>query len=237
MGYQQVFKRYEVKYVITRRQQQIIESAFQGRMEPDTHGRSTICSLYYDTPDKALIRRSIEGPVYKEKLRVRSYGVASHDSTVFVELKKKYQHVVYKRRVSMSVDEAARYLQNNLLSVSRTQVISEIDYFKSFYGRIVPSAFISYERAAHFAIDDPSLRITFDENIMWRDTDLSMMSGAYGHLLMDGELVLMEVKTSLGLPLWLTKVLTEQRIFRRPFSKYGMAYKTTIGNSRGCLSA
>ena len=102
-------------------------------MKGDEYGRSTICNLYYDTPDYLLIRRSIEKPVYKEKLRIRSYSKASSDSTVFVELKKKYNHVVYKRREALTNKEAVNWLSGEKPTSVNNQITSEIDYFLQYY--------------------------------------------------------------------------------------------------------
>ncbi len=238
MSYQKVFKRYEIKFLISKQQRQLIEGAFLGHMQPDKYGRSTICNVYFDTPDKRLIRRSIEKPVYKEKLRIRSYGIASQGSPVFVELKKKYKDVVYKRRVNMFVEDAERYLRREISPENPSQIISEIDYFISFYPQIEPSVFISYERAAFYGKDDPGFRITFDENILWRDLDLSLTKGIYGHTLLDNNKVLMEVKTAYSIPLWLMNMLTENRIFKASFSKYGNAYKAMMNSDlRGYISA
>ena len=137
-------------------------------MKPDIHGKNTILSLYFDTPDDLLIRRSLEKPLYKEKLRVRSYGIADTDTTVFVELKKKYQSVVYKRRIAMSEKEARRYLLSHA-SVMDTQISREIDYCLFHYHNLIPRMLLSYDRAAFYAMDNPQFRITFDENILWRD--------------------------------------------------------------------
>ena len=182
-----IFERYEIKYLITNRQRKTIMSAMQPYMKPDEYGRSTICNIYYDTPDYYLIRRSLEKPVYKEKLRVRSYGRADSCDNVFVELKKKYQEVVYKRRA--------------------------------------PKVYISYDREAFYDREDDSFRVTFDENIMWRDRDLSLTKPAYGSTILPPDTSLMEVKTSGGIPLWMTSVLSENGIFKTSFSKYGRAYE------------
>jgi len=112
MSYQDIFKRYEMKYMLTKEQKEIVLRAMEQYMKPDEYGRSTICNIYFDTPDYQLIRHSLEKPVYKEKLRVRSYGPAAEDGTVFVELKKKYKGVVYKRRISAKQKEAMDYLVN-----------------------------------------------------------------------------------------------------------------------------
>ncbi len=238
MNYQKVFMRYEIKYIINKQQRRLIEDAFSGHMQLDKYGKSTICNIYFDTPDKRLIRRSIEKPVYKEKLRIRSYGITSHDSIIFVELKKKYNDIVYKRRVCMSVVTAEKYLHDKILPEKPGQIINEIDYFMFFYPKIEPAIYIAYERAAFIATDDSDFRITFDENILWRDMDLSLTSGIYGQSLLDGENILMEIKTAFALPLWLTHTLTENRIITTPFSKYGNAYQTMANSDlRGCPCA
>lgn len=237
MSVQNVFKRYEIKYVIKDWQRQLIESAMSEYMEPDRYGKSSICSIYFDTPDKLLIRRSMEKPVYKEKLRVRSYGVATEEQEVFVELKKKYKQVVYKRRIAMTAKEAEQYFEAGIAPCSETQIMREIEYFKSFYPDIEPSVFLSYDRSAYYAKDDPDFRMTFDENILWRDTDLSLTAGIYGTPLLDKGSVLLEVKTASALPLWLTHLLSENRIYKKSFSKYGKAYQsifqmTSLGGTR-----
>ena len=113
MADQMIFKRFEIKYMIDETVFEKLMEVMDGYMIADEHGRSTVCSLYYDTPKHLLIRRSLEHPVYKEKLRLRSYGVAKPSDTVFVELKKKFCSVVYKRRIAMTYDKALSYLAGN----------------------------------------------------------------------------------------------------------------------------
>ncbi len=107
---QTVFKRYELKYLLTAQQKQAVLDAMKGHMELDQYGRTSIRNIYFDTENYRLIRRSIEKPAYKEKLRLRSYRQASADSTVFVELKKKYNSIVYKRRLSLPEKEATQWV-------------------------------------------------------------------------------------------------------------------------------
>ena len=228
---QNTFMRYEIKYLVTEQQRRAIMDTMSKYMEPDEYGRSTICNIYYDTPDMRLVRRSIEKPLYKEKLRVRCYGSASEDDKVFVELKKKYDEVVYKRRVSMREGEAEKYLAGKCECTKNNQIVSELDYFISEYKGIAPAAYIAYDREAFFAKDDPNLRITFDDSILWRDYDLSLTSGIYGKPLLNKGQSLMEIKVSSAMPLWLTHLLSEQRLFKVNFSKYGNAYKTMIGKT------
>lgn len=232
MSYQNIFKRYEIKYLLRREQKEQIEAAMEDKMTADTYGRSTICNIYYDTSDYLLARRSIEGPVYKEKLRLRSYGTPHPDSTVFVELKKKYQSVVYKRRISMKEDTAVRYL-NGEERADDTQIIREMNYFLNFYRNLQPKVVISYEREAFFAKNDHEFRVTFDENILWRDYDLSLLKGVYGEPVLQPGQALMEIKTGGAIPLWMTKLLNENHICKTSFSKYGIAYKRIYLKQRG----
>ena len=198
-------------------------------MNGDEYGKSTISNIYFDTPDYLLIRRSIEKPAYKEKLRVRSYGTASSESTVFVELKKKYDGVVYKRRLSISDEDALRWLVNGE-QVCDGQIAKEINYFMKYYSPLSPKVFLSYEREAFYGKDDHDFRMTFDKNILWRDYDLTLTKGAYGTpILQDGQ-VLMEIKVAQAIPLWLVRFLSENKIYKTSFSKYGSAYKTILND-------
>ena len=219
-----IFERYEIKYLITNSQRKTIMNAMSTYMKPDDYGRSTICNVYYDTPDYYLIRRSLEKPVYKEKLRIRSYGTADSGDNVFIELKKKYQEVVYKRRVSLPEREAMFYLGSDASGGLDGQIGSEIDYFRFFYRGLAPRVFISYDREAFYDREDDSFRVTFDENIQWRNDGLSLTEPPHGYQILPPDTSLMEVKTSGSMPLWMTSVLSENRIFKTSFSKYGKAY-------------
>lgn len=224
MSYQTVFKRYEIKYLISKSQQEEIKSKMSAHMNYDKYGKSTICNIYFDTPSFLLIRRSIEKPIYKEKLRLRSYGVATGDSTVFLELKKKYNSVVYKRRMDMSEKIAMGYLCESKPIVN-TQITREIDYFRNQYENLQPAVFLSYEREAFYSKEDSDFRITFDENILWRDYELSLCAGVYGEPILDEGQVLMEIKTGASLPLWMVSILSENQIYKTTFSKYERAYR------------
>lgn len=227
MSDQMIFKRYEIKYMLTREQKQELCRLMEHEMIADEHGRSTIQSLYYDTPDYLLIRRSLDKPFYKEKLRLRSYGVATEDSNVFIELKKKYDSVVYKRRISMTEHNACEYLQDRK-PAEDSQIAREIDYCIRYYGNLAPRVLLTYEREAFYHKNDRNLRITFDENILWRDYDVDLKAGIYGNPILDDDQVLMEVKTAGSMPLWLVRFLTAKRIYKTSFSKYGTAYEGGI---------
>lgn len=224
MGSQMVFKRFEYKYLITRPQWDILLSVMEPYMALDEYGHSSIRNVYFDTPNFRLIRRSIEKPVYKEKLRVRSYGEAKAGDKVFVELKKKYKSVVYKRRLSLPQAEAVACLGGNR-AMPNTHIGNEIAYALDFYQNLCPAVFLSYEREAFFSKDGGDFRVTFDENIRYRQEELTLDSKAWGTPILRPDQVLMELKTSGGIPLWMVRALSSQKIFQTSFSKYGTAYQ------------
>jgi len=228
MAYQAIFKRYEIKYILNKAQKDIILQEISPYMHLDSYGKTTIRNLYFDTDNYLLIRRSIEKPVYKEKLRIRSYSKTDENTAVFVELKKKYKSVVYKRRISLTEKDSLDWICNNKEPKNRTQIINEIDYFKNFYKTLKPTCFLSYEREAYYSKDGSDLRITFDDNILCRDENLTLSSEIYGTPILDDDKVLMEIKSATAIPLWLTSILTREKIFKTSFSKYGTAYKTII---------
>ena len=233
MGTQMVFKRYELKYLIDTDKKEKILKAMEPYMELDRYGRSTIRNLYYDTDNYRLIRKSLEKPVYKEKLRVRSYCDVAPQDEVFVELKKKYNSVVYKRRVSLSNDVAVEYLDKKIQAPIHTQITDEIDYFLEYYGTLTPKVFLSYEREAYYTKEPSEFRVTFDDNILWRETDLSLEKGVYGEAVLEQGYTLMEIKTPGYIPLWMVDVLSKEEIRKTSFSKYGTAYQMKYRRERG----
>ena len=231
MSEQMIFKRSEIKYMIDEDIFRKLMEVMKKYMIADAYGRSTVCSLYFDTPDYLLIRRSLDHPMYKEKLRLRSYGVANESTKVFVEIKKKYDSIVYKRRIAMKESEAQRYLLHHE-KVMSCQISDEIDYCMDHYEGLAPAVMLSYEREAYYAKDDHEFRITFDRNILWRDYDLSLCKGIYGNPILKEDQVLMEVKTAGTIPLWMVEFLSGNKIYKTSFSKYGTAYRTIKENSK-----
>ena len=228
MAYQSVFQRYEIKYILKRDQKARIVAAMMPYMAPDQYGRTTIRNVYFDTPNYRLIRHSMEKPVYKEKLRIRSYQQARPGSQVFVELKKKYKGIVYKRRLSLQEQDAVDWMAGSQPPSEDSQIRREIDYFLRYYGALRPTVFLSYERQAWYCRDGGDFRVTFDDNILCRRTDLSLESAVGGTPILDEGLVLMEIKCSGGIPLWMTALLREEKLYKTSFSKYGTAYQTLI---------
>lgn len=228
MSYQMVFERHEIKYLLSETQVSSLQDAMKPYMTADTYGHTTIRNIYFDTDTYRLIRHSLEHPTYKEKLRVRSYAPAGPEDPVFVELKKKYRSVVYKRRLSLSQETAIDCILHRKPLPDPSQIASEIDYFCAYYQTLSPAVFLSYERDAYRALDGGDLRITVDQNILSRRTDFRLDSPLYGTPLLEPKTMLLEIKTSQGLPLWLTHWLTRNHLYKTSFSKYGAAYQRTI---------
>lgn len=226
--YTSVFRRYELKYLLTPRQTEAVLRGIEPYMQLDRYGRTTIRNVYYDTDSYRLIRRSIEKPAYKEKLRIRSYQLATPDTQVFVELKKKYDGVVYKRRLALPESVATDWLSGRIDTPTDTQISREIDYFKSFYASLSPKMFLSYEREAFYMREGGDFRVTFDENILCRRSDISLCRDAFGYSVLPPDRLLMEIKCGGAIPLWMVKILSEEGIYKTPFSKYGRAYIDTV---------
>lgn len=224
---QSCFQRVEKKYILTCDQYQAMLKGMAPYVTPDAYSHYTICNVYYDTPDFRLIRASLEKPVYKEKLRVRSYGTPGSHDPVFVELKKKFDGVVYKRRVTLESWETARYLAGGKLR-QESQISHEIDWFMATY-RAVPAAFIGYDREAYAGTEDPELRVTFDTDLRGRNWAVDLAKGDYGDRILPAEAILMELKIPGAAPLWLARLLSENHIFSTSFSKYGTYYKQLMG--------
>ena len=259
MSTQMVFERYERKYILDPAAKEAVLQAMEGRMKIDRYGKTTIRNIYLDTEEYDLIRTSLSGPEYKEKLRIRSYKQVGSTENVFVELKKKYKGIVYKRRVEVPVFQAMDWLcaggdmpenedlkdQPNFLQIGK-----EIDYFLSRYRKadLSPKVFLSYDREAYAPVDErekaTGLRITLDTNILARDHDLFLKSPVYGTPVLNKSLTIMEVKVSKdgAMPMWLARCFSENGIVKSSFSKYGKYYtdeivtgKTSDDNAKGGL--
>ena len=228
MGVQTVFKRYELKYLLTQDQKERVLQGMETHMALDRYGKTTVRNIYFDTHNYRLIRRSIDKPSYKEKLRIRSYNQATAGSAVFVELKKKYNSIVYKRRISMPAKAAMDWISGQCPCLKGTQISEEVDYFLAFYQTLHPVVFLSYEREAYYANDGSDFRVTFDDHILCRQDDISLESPVYGTPLLPEGVMLMELKCSGGIPLWMTSILSREQIYKTSFSKYGTAYQTII---------
>ena len=221
------FKRYEKKYLLNPEQYAILKAEIDKHFVPDEYGETKICNIYYDTPEYLLITRSIDKPIFKEKLRLRTYGVPEDSTTAFIEVKRKFDSVVYKRRIHMPYIDAIKYMENPPCT-STKQIYKEIDYAIKLYKGLAPSFYISYDRSAFFYKETSDIRVTFDSNITWRDYDLDLRKGSYGESLLPDNYKIMEIKVPNTAPLWLAELLSDLKIYPTSFSKVGTAYKTML---------
>lgn len=227
-----VFKRVEKKYLLSEDLYQKLFEKINNYITVDTYDFSTICNIYFDTDDYLLVNRSIEKPIYKEKVRLRSYGVPKKNSKVFLEIKKKYKGVVGKRRVSVPLKEFYTYFDTGKYPNVDTQIMNEINYCFKFYN-LKPKVFLAYDRYSYKGKDDSNFRITFDKNIRSRTDNLYLENGDNGMLLLDKNCYIMEVKTLGAYPLWFARILSELNIYPTSFSKYGNVYKKQIFKKEG----
>ena len=226
MDIKTTFKRYELKYLIDKKQKEIIVNAMKEDFQLDNFGISTIRNIYFDTSDYRIIRYCLDKPIYKEKLRIRSYNNIASDDTIFIELKKKYQSVVYKRRLAISAKEIYYCFKNKLDINDNSQIAKEINYYRKFYADLRPAMFISYQRAAYCQKND-DMRITFDCDIKYRNNSFSL-NNTNGINILDNNQFLMEIKTSKSIPLHLARIFSQLNIIKTSFSKYGSAYYQMI---------
>ena len=220
-----IFRRVEKKYLLTLKQYELLMNKIKDYIEVDTYDYSIINNIYFDTDDYLLIKRSIEKPKYKEKVRLRCYGIPHKESKVFLEIKKKYKGVVSKRRVSLLLKDFYNYLDTGILPICDKQIMKEIDYCFKIYN-LKPKVFIAYDRHSYKSKNDSNLRITFDKNIRSRLDDLYLEKGDHGELLTDK--FIMEVKTLNAFPIWFVNILSELKIYPASFSKYGNVYKKLL---------
>ena len=229
-----IFKRVEKKYLLNDEQRKALVERLGDRIEEDTYGRYSISNIYFDTADNGLIRCSLDKPVYKEKLRLRSYGTPKDNDTVFLEMKKKWKGTVYKRRVELPYKAAADYIEKGIYPDGYDcQILKEIDYMIRFYD-LRPDTFLAYDRVAYVVSEDRNIRFTIDEHIRSRKSGLKLSAGDAGELLMKEGMSLLEIKAPGALPVWFSKILSDLKIYSTSFSKYGRVYRE--GLKKACVS-
>jgi hypothetical protein len=232
----EVFNRYENKYFLTEVMLNQVLAGVEQHMVPDKFNRDrktyTIGNIYFDTADDHLIRTSLAKPAYKEKLRMRAYGVPGRNDKTFLEMKKKFNGLVNKRRTEIPLQDGYKFVENGgIVSLSEgmnPQVVREISCMIQRYGSLQPKVMIAYDRLAYFEKGNPDLRISFDTNIRSRRNNLRLEEGNEGALLLPRGIWLMEIKTASAVPLWLTSLLAQEDIYKTSFSKYGYEYKNYI---------
>jgi len=222
-------KRVELKYILNKEQLAYLKDALKGHMKEDQYGLTSIASIYYDTPNYQLIRTSIEKPCFKEKVRVRSYGLNKPQENVFLEIKRKCRDTVYKRRVALKEEEIQKFFKYDYEFSNHDQIAREITYFRDLYKDLRPAIMVIYDRTAYEQIDG-DLRLTIDENPRYRTDHLDLHTSMEGTPLLEEGSAILEIKVQEVMPLWLVSILSKGKIYKSSFSKVGEAYKKTISN-------
>ena len=224
-----VFKRIESKFLLDESKYLAFVNAIMPYVNRDKYDKYSISNIYFDTPDFAVIRRSLEKPKYKEKLRLRAYGVPHDNDIVFLEIKKKYKGMGSKRRIELTYKEAKDYLQKGIKPAQDSQILHEIDYYLQTQ-KPIPVVYIAYDRTAYCGKKEPGLRITIDHNIRSRSENLTLSQADGCHELLHKQQYLVEIKACGSYPLWLTRIMAAYEIFPTSFSKYGEVYVNDFAN-------
>ena len=224
---QNAFTRYEKKYLITKEQALRLRSTLSQHMVQDQYGEYLVQNLYYDTENWDIVRTSIEKPIYKEKMRLRCYGNATDESKYYLELKKKYKGVVYKRRISIPSQSLAGKTIRSVVSEAPSQISRELDFYIQRH-EVAERIYIANQRVALAGIADEGLRVTFDTDVRFRLNDLNFSNSTAGQRILTDGKILMEVKALGGMPLWMANALSENRVFPTSFSKFGICYTDYI---------
>jgi len=228
---QSIFERHEEKYLVTKEQGAALQRLIAQNMVIGQLGDYFVHNVYYDTGNWDIIRASIEKPMYKEKLRLRFYGQYNPESQGFLELKKKFDGVVYKRRIAFPLGELKRRCVREIVSTYDSQISREIGFFLRS-NPVSEKAYIAYKRIAYADTEDRDLRITFDKDIFFHLCPLDNYNPQNGRRLLEHNQTVMEIKTTGAIPLWLTQALSEHNIFPVSFSKYGICYAGHIFKSQ-----
>lgn len=224
---QNIFRRVEQKYLLTKNQYENLMECIKDSIEKDIYYESTISNIYFDTDNNDLIINSIEKPLYKNKIRLRSYSTPNLNSKVFLEIKIKYKGVVAKRRIDLTLEEFYEYMNSGNMPNSNKQIMNEIDYYFKKYN-LKPKMFLAYDRLSYYDKNHKEFRITFDKNVRSREYDLKLEYGDYGKKYFDEDIYIMELKTLGSIPLWFTQILSKLKIYPQSFSKYGKIYSKKI---------
>ena len=225
----QVFRRTEKKFVLTQEQYNKLIELIKDNINKDPYYKSTICNIYFDTEKNDLIINSIDKPIYKEKVRLRSYSVPNLNDEVFLEIKKKYKGIVGKRRVKIKLKDFYNYLEKGIKPNCNKQIMEEIDYCFNHY-HLKPSLYLAYDRLSYYDKNDKNFRITFDKNIRSREDELKLENGDSGNLYFKDNTYIMEAKALDAYPLWFINALSELKIYSKSFSKYGNIYKKKVSD-------
>lgn len=217
------FQRVEDKYLMDRKEADAFLKAVSPYLKPDRYFCYHCHTIYFDNDSAQLISTSLSHPPYKMKLRLRTYSDPDDDTPVFLETKKKYGDIVYKKRFMMTDLEAKEYLYEGIAPHTDNSTSREIDYLIHYY-HLKPKVYIGYDRICYVSKTDADARFTLDSHITYRTNDVSLHETGEEKELQKGMFIL-ECKVSDRYPMWLTKILSSHHLYKSSFSKYGTIYK------------
>lgn len=230
-NYQGVFQRIEKKYILDEEKYNALMEKLDGKLDHNEFPNSTILNIYLDNSNYDLAIKSIQKPVFKEKVRLRSYNVPNKDSTLYLEVKRKYKGVIGKRRIGITQSQYEEYLKTgNIKDVDNRQIFDEIDYTIKRYN-IYPKMLVAYDRVAFYLRENHNIRLTIDFNLRSRTEDLDLYLGDAGKRFFENNMCILEIKSCEAIPIWFANILNSLKIYPTSFSKYGEIYKKTILNS------
>ncbi|MBP3869709.1 MAG: polyphosphate polymerase domain-containing protein [Faecalicoccus sp.] len=217
------FERVEDKYELSESQYQLFLKAIQDHVHPDIYYKYTVHSIYFDNDHYQLAVNSLQKPEYKCKVRLRTYEQPNKDSKCFLELKKKYNDIVYKTRFYMDVNSAYRYLYENVIPEDSNNIMRELNYVFHYYD-LHNFCYVQYDRECYAANEDADVRITFDTNIRYRLDDISLSTKGSEIDLIPEDTHMLEIKCKDRYPLWLVEILSKMKLYKKSFSKCGSIY-------------
>jgi hypothetical protein len=224
------FQRFEFKYQMPAETIEGIIPELLKYMNPDPYARDLpnssyfVGSLYYDSAGLDCYYQKLAGLRSRRKLRIRFYEADLLDSSsVFVEIKKKYDAVVVKDRVSLSYGECKEMMLNNQLPKEQQYSDRDDDFLRDFlrmklYNGMMPQNLVMYHRRPFISKVDPHFRVTIDHNLRtyaarWIDEHVPSTPVNPGF-------VILEVKFNNVLPFWFHRIIQRYNLEQRPFSKY-----------------
>lgn len=228
---QQIFRRTEIKYLLSEDEVKSLLWLIEPYLEKDRYSKSTNCSIYFDDENRYLAIHSLEKPLYKEKVRIRSYGVPKLSDIVFLEIKKKYKGVGSKRRIPIKLSDFYEFLKTGKLDSNSEIIKKELDSCFRRYN-LKPTMFLAYDRTSYCDKADPTFRITFDRNVRSRNDDLRLENGDRGKKYFKNSEVVMEVKALNRYPFYFVRALSKLKIYPASFSKYGRVTEKLLNNKK-----
>jgi len=233
------FQRYEIKYWLTEERYFDVRDEIQRYMELDPychdrpHHAYPIWSLYLDTFDFATFEERLDGLIFRQKYRLRTYGADKPfedalTDPLFVEIKKKQNKVILKDRSLIKVREALDLLDHasgnpfmQTLPLAQKKTMERFVFFQNHLS-LGPQIAVKYEREAYFGENDRNVRVTFDRNLCAKESRAlaEMYTETKNWFHHRNPQIIFEIKVYDAMPQWLVNILRRFQLRSEPISKY-----------------